>query len=195
MNKACCVCGVTITRVSTKGQPPKRCAACRAKVKPNRGATLVDRPCVDCGQTILAGTPGATRRCQECNRVNQNRIKRSWRLDHKEEDAAIHKRYRASNKDAGRDYHLRKTFGITLADYNKRLEDQSGRCDICGADKPGGKGSWHVDHDHATGAVRGLLCLRCNALLGHARDDESILERAIMYLRRHGLGIRIARCG
>lgn len=150
------------------------------------------RACLDCVAQIF---PPKTR-CAECNRVHQNALKATWRKNNAKQDAAIRQRYRASAKGRAvqRDRHLRKTFGISLADFEARLKDQGGRCDICGADKPEGNGTWHVDHDHATGAVRGLLCLNCNALLGHARDSELILEFAAAYLRRHALGVRVIRC-
>jgi hypothetical protein len=44
---------------------------------------------------------------------------------------------------------------------------QDGRCRICKTDQPGGYGNqWHIDHDHETGVVRGLLCSTCNTKLG-----------------------------
>lgn len=62
------------------------------------------------------------------------------------------------------------------------LKAQNGVCAICSDDKPGGFGTWKVDHDHATGAVRGLLCNSCNAMLGYAKDNLDILHSASLYL-------------
>jgi hypothetical protein len=60
-----------------------------------------------------------------------------------------------------------KKLGFTLAEYNRRLEAQAGGCAICG--KPPKTGSritrLHVDHQHGTKHVRGLLCWQCNYLL------------------------------
>ncbi len=56
-----------------------------------------------------------------------------------------------------------RRYGITLTQYGQLLEFQGGRCAIC--ERPPGQLHLSVDHDHETGAVRGLLCQRCNALL------------------------------
>lgn len=79
---------------------------------------------------------------------------------------ASHKRHRVKNKDKMRDYHYRKKYGITLADYERMLAEQGGRCKICATTEPKGMGAWHVDHCHVTLAVRGLLCNSCNTKLG-----------------------------
>ena len=86
-----------------------------------------------------------------------------------------------------RNAELMRKYGITLKRYRKMLALQGGKCLICGsADtrvKNGGtEFSLSVDHNHETGEIRGLLCQRCNAMLGFARDDVSILRRAIQYL-------------
>lgn len=62
---------------------------------------------------------------------------------------------------------------------------QAGPCDICGAAKPGGRGSFSVDHDHLTGEVRGSLCHSCNTALGHFRDDPQLLRAAARYVEKH----------
>jgi Recombination endonuclease VII len=61
------------------------------------------------------------------------------------------------------------------------LERQGG-CAICGSPDPGWTKGWHVDHDHKSGALRGLLCNRCNLMLGHAKDSAVTLQAAIDYL-------------
>ncbi|MGE0576133.1 MAG: endonuclease VII domain-containing protein [Reyranella sp.] len=61
---------------------------------------------------------------------------------------------------------------------------QEGRCKICR--RPAEEGQWkvlRVDHDHATGKIRGLLCHHCNVALGHFGDSPELLERAAEYLR------------
>lgn len=80
--------------------------------------------------------------------------------------------------------HQLRRFGLTLADYNRMLAEQNGCCAICRnpqADKRTKR--YHVDHCHATGRVRGLLCSSCNLGLGKFHDDAERLERAVVYLR------------
>jgi hypothetical protein len=73
-------------------------------------------------------------------------------------------------------------YGLTPEAYAALLETQDARCAICRTDTPGGKGGWHVDHNHATGLVRGLLCTNCNQGLGQFADDPDRLRAAADYL-------------
>ena len=82
-----------------------------------------------------------------------------------------------------RDRYLRKTYGVSLAEFEAMLATQDARCAICRADDPGK--TWCVDHDHASGRVRQILCWNCNVGLGHFRDNPEILAAAIAYLRAH----------
>jgi Recombination endonuclease VII len=83
---------------------------------------------------------------------------------------------------------LRHVYGITPAEYFARLNAQNGCCAICGAAKSNDVGwQFHVDHDHATGTVRGLLCQACNVGLGHFDDRVDLLERAMRYLSGQSL--------
>ncbi len=80
-------------------------------------------------------------------------------------------------------------YGITLADFNAMRESQGGVCAICREKPTKGQtkvcGGLYVDHDHDTGAVRGLLCTNCNQGLGHLKDDVTRLQNAIEYLKSH----------
>lgn len=78
--------------------------------------------------------------------------------------------------------HVEKTYGITGEEYQRLYEAQGGVCAICQR-ATGARRRLAVDHDHATGYVRGLLCKTCNyKVLGHFRDDTQALFRAIDYL-------------
>lgn len=89
-------------------------------------------------------------------------------------------RNRADVRLKMRGNHLIKKYGITLEDYDRLFQWQQGLCAICCQPF---KGSAHVDHDHATGKVRGLLCFRCNSTIGKMLDSETLLKRAIDYIR------------
>lgn len=82
-----------------------------------------------------------------------------------------------------RDRHLKRTFGISSADYDAMLRAQGGRCAICRDTSCKSGVAFAVDHCHATGKIRGLLCRDCNTSLGKFNDDIETLQRAIQYLR------------
>ncbi|RBY90151.1 endonuclease [Blastococcus sp. TBT05-19] len=81
-----------------------------------------------------------------------------------------------------RTYHLTRRYGITAAEADHMLRRQGGVCAIC-ATAPAA----HVDHDHATGAVRALLCFNCNGGLGQFKDDPEMLREAADYVAFHTL--------
>lgn len=78
-------------------------------------------------------------------------------------------------------------YELTTEQFDQMLVDQGGVCAICGGTsaRADGDGSLVVDHDHATGAVRALLCNLCNAGIGHLRDDPRIMRAAIDYVEKH----------
>lgn len=66
------------------------------------------------------------------------------------------------------------------------LAAQDGKCAVCGTGKPGDRSeSWSIDHDHVTGAVRGLLCTSCNLGIGQLGDDPDRIRAALNYVERH----------
>jgi hypothetical protein len=77
------------------------------------------------------------------------------------------------------DMRLPREYGITRMDLDALLEGQRGLCAICER-----RTAVHVDHDHATGRVRGVLCFACNVALGHLQDDVALFRKAIGYLER-----------
>lgn len=78
-------------------------------------------------------------------------------------------------------------YGITAEDFDRILREQGGVCGACGGPPFGTGRTFHIDHDHVTGKVRGLLCQNCNVALGGARDDPENLRKLIAYLERHGV--------
>jgi hypothetical protein len=77
-----------------------------------------------------------------------------------------------------REYHLRRRYGVGQAEFDELPAARSGRCAICGVENP-----QHLDHDHRTGRVRGILCFNCIGGLGQFRDDPGLLAGAYMYLK------------
>lgn len=77
-------------------------------------------------------------------------------------------------------YHIWRRYGLTAEDHAQMIIDQDGRCAVCLEDKP-----LVVDHDHATGKVRALLCRECNIALGAAGDNSAILLALASYLMSH----------
>ena len=72
---------------------------------------------------------------------------------------------------------FRKVYGISTSDRDDMIEAQGGLCGLC-CSAP----AVHVDHDHTTGQVRGVLCFSCNVAIGHLKDSADLMRRAIDYL-------------
>ena len=157
----CHVCGTSFT---PRTKTARYCSgACRGKSQiAARTAVKGSRCCYKCGVGVQVApkTPGRVV-CSDCRaeplKENQRRNERNRTL---------------------------RRYGITQDDYDRMLTLQGGRCAICATDDPGKK-SWCIDHDHGTGAVRGLLCSLCNVGIGNLRDDTDILLSAVSYLERH----------
>ena len=120
--------------------------------------------------------------------------RKAWQINNREKCRAYSANYKSKlspeRRKEVKKYQLRhdlfKLYGITQEDYDALLEKQHGVCAICHKpSKPGGKRSasrLHVDHDHETGRVRGLLCNRCNLGIGHLHDSPVLLLSALKYL-------------
>lgn len=95
---------------------------------------------------------------------------------------------RDDDPDRFHDYDFKRNFGISLKKYNEMLDDQNDVCAICNnkeiAKNPvtGEIRRFAVDHCHKTGKIRGLLCTKCNMILGGANDSIDIFKAAIQYL-------------
>lgn len=76
-------------------------------------------------------------------------------------------------------------FECSWALYDSMFKAQGGVCAICAGPQAGFRKRFNVDHDHATGKVRGLLCHSCNVSLGHFGDDTAMLRKAIAYVEAH----------
>ena len=86
---------------------------------------------------------------------------------------------------------LRLTFAQGKRRKGELLARQHGRCAVCSTKDPVYAQGWHVDHNHATGFVRGILCHGCNIGIGLFRESPKLLRAAARYLNKHAR--RIAR--
>lgn len=93
-------------------------------------------------------------------------------------------RSRATNKDHARD--IQRKYNLSPDDYDKLRASQNYRCKICGLhENKNLHKKLHIDHDHSTGMIRGLLCNSCNRGIGLLQDDYVLLYAAARYVQRH----------
>jgi hypothetical protein len=160
--------------------------------------------CKHCGKTRplddFYGDPkakdGRRPECKACNlaakaarnaanpQANRDRVKR-WQRENPEKYRAKQQQYIDSGQKKAwdRKSYLKRKYGITLEQYEAMLEAQGGVCKICGKPRPDDR-TLHVDHDHETGEIRGLLCFRCNNALGDFEEQYELFQKAADYLDR-----------
>jgi len=129
---------------------------------------------------------GVGSHCKKCHNMRSS----VWYKNNKEQAMASTKGWKKSHpintKLSQLKQNLKRMYGLTIEEYDAILMSQGGLCLICHTDTPGGRGRFHVDHDHDTGKIRGLLCHGCNIAIGHMREDPRILRSAADYLEYHG---------
>jgi hypothetical protein len=137
----------------------RRKPANRSQDRSHKRRTCVD--CADEGVTTARKAPHPGPRC-----------------------ATHHRAKRANRRSQTQEQRWTQVYGITGDEYWAIYRYQLGRCFICER-ATGARKKLSVDHCHATGIVRGLLCSTCNSrVLGHLRDDTDAFRRAIDYLER-----------
>lgn len=169
-------CAVLPAHTATPG---KQCPQCRRRYSGYEGLSpteTLDHPHYNCAVPILdhpikprvgrghrpgcqvaeGHTAGGIHGCRQCYRDNGGQ---------------------AYSRNRG----LQQKYALKPGDYERMLADQQGVCAVCGTSGEG-KRPLHVDHDHATGAIRGLLCQPCNLGLGNFQDQIVLLKSAIGYL-------------
>lgn len=136
-----------------------------------------ERACVIC-QTLYLSNFSRKRTCgnADCSKQYKEQYRKSL-PPLKEVDPERYERNRLQHKLNG--------YGISLAEYEILIAENGYNCAICkGRGKS--KESLHIDHNHNTGKVRGLLCKRCNTALGYFDDNPDSLNSAAEYLRQRG---------
>lgn len=97
----------------------------------------------------------------------------------------------ANNPAIERHRSIQRRYGMTPEEWEALVKKHKGCCAICGGketsweSKTGSRKNLAVDHCHKTGKIRGLLCWRCNSTLGKIEDSIPLLEKMILYLRKH----------
>lgn len=147
-----------------------------------------------------------TKKCKKCGHTKErskfsksgnaskDTIKNSCKACDKLQTAA----YQIKNKDKialrkkgrakeSREWHLRTTYGLSIESYDAMHKSQNGCCKICSiVEKHAPRQILYVDHDHDTGAVRGLLCGKCNTAIGLLQDSSEFTIKATTYLQENG---------
>lgn len=209
--RECLICGSAIVNTDPRARYcSKRCKDRGSNVA--RQTRLVDarpvRLCASCGKPLPRDANGRRKFCSDAcaQRVHHaaaraERLETRWAkvgpcrvcggvIPRERTARAVYCsdvcRRKAINAARSPHDSRRRLYGLEPDQYEALVVAQGGRCAVCGTDQPGGrsKGSWHVDHEHSTGRVRGLLCTRCNQALGLFDDDAARLVAAAEYLTR-----------
>jgi hypothetical protein len=111
--------------------------------------------------------------------------KRSYDEKYRSYYSALRKKWFLKNPDAKKRSFLRKRYGLSLEEWQRLFNEQNGCCKICGtvmSESGNTSKSCCVDHCHATGKIRGLLCHSCNSAIGLLSENIETLKSAITYL-------------
>lgn len=129
------------------------------------------------------GPNGHTTECKQCTKKYQDtrRIERAKYL----------REYRKNNPDKTKQHIVKSKYGLSKEKYEELILSSNGLCQSCGEPesfmKNGEVRSLSIDHDHNTGAVRGLICNSCNRAIGFAKENADRLQACAEYLRRASL--------
>lgn len=144
----------------------------------------LEKPFEDFGKEKRTKT-GIKARCRKCdNLYSKKYIETRREYGRKEENKIRRKEIMKSpqGKEINFKNNLKKFYNITPEQYYNTLKEQNECCAICGKHYSLFNTRLHVDHNHSTGKIRGLLCLNCNHLIGKAHESTEILNSAIQYL-------------
>ena len=114
--------------------------------------------------------------------------KKQQYINNKEQRQKYSKNYNDTHKESAQKRSRKRIIirhGITPEQYSEIFNKQQGCCNICGKHQSEMKKALHIDHNHKTKKIRGLLCFKCNYLLGYADDNIVRLESAISYLKNN----------
>jgi DNA-directed RNA polymerase subunit RPC12/RpoP len=186
----------------------KKCSRCKKELplscfgKDNSRSDGLYVYCDSCRSKISASLTEEQRQKRR-EREAKNRAKnidkaretgrRSYRKN-REKRLAYSKAYHSAHRQEHRECGLRHKYGLADIDVSALLEKQRGKCAICGdvfpsivgvADRDRAARRPHIDHEHGTGKVRGLLCKKHNTGLGFFDDSLLLLTQSVIYLSRY----------
>lgn len=126
--------------------------------------------------------------CKKCNvelsQFNCNWLRTGFHSLCKSCQSEYAKEYRTKRIEANPNYHVEKhwkTYGISSEQYDEMLKNQQGKCAICQQES---NRKLCIDHNHETDEVRGLLCYKCNSILGLLNDDFHYIWKVYEYLKQ-----------
>ena len=150
-----------------------------------------------CKNGHIAERSVASRGCIKCLRKRNKLWMKADRAENRDHYLAVERKSRALARERlgevgvhlrSKSYNLWHKYGIRLEDYERMLEAQGGVCAIC-AEPPAktrkNKGYLDVDHDHSSGATRGLLCHRCNQGMIAVDNFPGFPEKAAVYASKY----------
>lgn len=141
---------------------------------------LIEKPLIDFYMD-KNGKYGRYSSCKEC----KNKRTEKWREKNREHYNRKMREYNAANKDSRRDCDYKRKYGISLEQYNSKLESQNNKCWICEKKAAYKNRKMVVDHCHNSGRARGILCYGCNRALSILESGD-LLRRAQEYLEHFG---------
>lgn len=140
--------------------------------------------CIDCNKQYM-------KKYYKDNEIKLKKASEKNRLSRLPELKIYNENYRFSNYRVARNNRLKYTYGISIEDFEKLSEKQNHLCAICG--NPQIQNKRHnnektplaVDHCHSTNKIRELLCSNCNGALGLFKDNITVMNKAIEYIKKH----------
>lgn len=134
-------------------------------------------------------TKSATSAYYKKNKEKRDLYLKEWRLKNPTYVRDNMRTWRANNLERSRkqsnNNKLLQKYGISSEEKIAMLASQGGQCATCDSRTPNHKNGWSVDHCHATGKVRGILCHGCNIALGLTKDNPHVLRALANYIEHH----------
>jgi hypothetical protein len=131
---------------------------------------------------LFADFSGPRRPCRSCIAKSVAVHRAGWSKEERERQSSLVKSWRERNPDYEKRFRLLRYYGVTPEWYEAKLLEQGGVCALCKGPCVGARQFFCVDHDHKTGRVRGLLCLKCNTGLERFESVEDWSTRSLLYL-------------